>query len=115
MHSGHRHRWMWGKRRKREVTLDVPTDCTLYLPLSLDKANILCPEGVQDRIVLTYVELQALKLVYVDNMTHTEAAYRMGLPRSTFWRVLESGRRKLIQALVERKPILIASTEQGQC
>ncbi len=108
---------MWGRRRKRTVFLEVPTECVLYLPLSLEKASSsdMCPDHAQERIVLTHVELQALKLVHLDNLSQAEAACRMGLPRSTFWRVLESARRKLIQALVERKPILIASTERGQC
>jgi len=106
---------MWGKRRRREVFLDIPVDCVLYLPLPVEKVSEICPEVPQDKVVLTYVELQALKLVYIDNLSQAEAASRMGLPRSTFWRVLESGRRKLIQALIERKPILIASTERGEC
>ena len=74
------------------VFIDIPSTCVLYMPIPISQAQ-QCPEIPQDRVVLTYVELQALKLVYLDNLTQHEAALRMGLPRSTFWRILENARR----------------------
>ncbi len=103
---------MWGKRRKRFIFLEISPECVLYIPTN---PGSICLEEQGRCIVLTYVELQALKLVYLDNLTQYEAAMRMGIPRSTLWRIIENARRKIVQALIERRPILIARTEDGRC
>ncbi len=60
-------------------------------------------------IVLTPDEVEALRLVYLEGLTQDEAAAKMGVSRGTLWRTVESARRKLVQALVERRPIIISS------
>ncbi|WP_052290761.1 DUF134 domain-containing protein [Desulfurococcus amylolyticus] len=50
-------------------------------------------------------EVEALKLVHVDGLTTDEAAARLGVSKATFWRMLESCRFKIAQALSEGKPI----------
>ena len=54
-------------------------------------------------------ELEALRLVYLENLSQNEAASMMGISRGTLWRLLESGRRKLVQALVEVRPIVLVT------
>jgi len=53
-------------------------------------------------------ELEALRLVYLEGLTQQEASKRMGISRGTLWRLLDSGRKKLILALVMRRPIVLA-------
>ena len=53
-------------------------------------------------------EFEALRLVYLEGMTQDEAARRMNVSRGTLWRALDSGRRKLVQALVEKRPLVIS-------
>ena len=60
-------------------------------------------------IVLNPDELEALRLVYYLGLTQDEAAKNMGISRGTLWRLLNSGRKKVISALVEGKPLLISS------
>jgi len=48
-----------------------------------------------------------LRLVYLEGRTQEEAAKLMKISRGTLWRALDSGRRKLVQALVERRPIVL--------
>ncbi len=55
-------------------------------------------------------ELEALRLVYLEGLTQEEAAKRMNVSRGTLWRMLNSGRRKVVQALVELRPIVILSS-----
>jgi len=65
----------------------------------------LSPEEV---VELYPEELEALKLVYMDGLQVEEAALRMGLSKATLWRILDSGRRKVVEALVHLKPLKIA-------
>ena len=52
-------------------------------------------------------ELEALRLVYFEGLTQEEAAKRMNVSRGTLWRALDNGRRKLIKALIEMRPIIL--------
>lgn len=58
---------------------------------------------------LTPDEVEALRLVYFEGLTQEEAARKMGVSRGTLWRSLSNGRRKLIQAIIEKRPIVITS------
>ncbi len=53
-------------------------------------------------------EYEALRLVYFEGLTQDQAAQMMGVSRGTLWRSLDNGRRKLVRALVERRPIVIS-------
>lgn len=62
-------------------------------------------EPEKEPVVLYLHELEAMRLVHLEDLTVEEASMRMGIPRATFWRILESGRRKVVRALVEGRPI----------
>lgn len=55
------------------------------------------------KLILTDVELEALKLVDKENLTQEQAAERMRVSRGTLWRILQEARRKIIYALVSGK------------
>lgn len=63
--------------------------------------------NVTDYIELYDDELEAMRLVHVENKSVDEASTLMGVSGATFWRTLESGRRKVTEALVNLKPIKI--------
>jgi predicted DNA-binding protein (UPF0251 family) len=50
-------------------------------------------------VVLTFEELEAIRLVDLDGMEQGEAAMLMGVSRRTLWNDLKSARRKVALAL----------------
>ena len=54
-------------------------------------------------------EFEALRLCDFEGMDQVAAGLQMGVSRGTIQRLLESGRRKLILAIVERKAIRIGA------
>ncbi len=59
-------------------------------------------------------EVEALKLVHLDELSVDEASARMGVSKATFWRILESCRVKIATALVEGKPLkLVSKSREG--
>jgi predicted DNA-binding protein (UPF0251 family) len=60
------------------------------------------------RAVLTLDEFEALRLADLEGLYQEEAADRMGVSRPTFGRVVESARRKVADALVNAKALVIA-------
>lgn len=69
------------------------------------------PEGVEpqtaDFLVLTLDELEALRLADLLGLYQEEAAEKMGISRPTFARILESARKKVAEALVNGKALVI--------
>jgi predicted DNA-binding protein (UPF0251 family) len=69
------------------------------------------PAGVPGReleqLPLTIDELEAMRLVDLEGLSHEQAAAAMGVSRQTVGRVLARGRAKVAEALVAGKAILI--------
>ncbi len=79
---------------------------------SVPEATFFSPDGVPPRsartIVLTVVEIEAIRLVDLEGLTQGQAAMEMGVSRRTFWNDLMSARRKVAFALVNGCAIRIA-------
>lgn len=58
-------------------------------------------------IVLKVEEVEAVRLVDLENLTQEEAAREMGISRKTFWNDLKKAREKIARALTEGKIIKI--------
>ncbi len=65
------------------------------------------PDRGLDPIVLSYPEVEVLRLVDLEGRSYEEAATVMGASRATIWRLVRNARRKIAQALVEGRPIVI--------
>lgn len=64
------------------------------------------PEGAgrrADAVVVSLDELEAIRLADLEGLYHEAAAIRMGVSRATFGRIAESARRKVADALVNRR------------
>ncbi|MCL4218060.1 MAG: DUF134 domain-containing protein [Candidatus Hydrogenedentes bacterium] len=74
-------------------------------------AQAFKPIGIPARelsvVELRLDELEALRLSDLDGLYHTEAAEEMGVSRATFGRLLETGRRKVADALLNGKMLTL--------
>jgi predicted DNA-binding protein (UPF0251 family) len=75
------------------------------------RITLFKPAGVPARLLeqlqLAVDELEAIRLVDLEGLSHEDAAQAMGISRQTVGRVLERGRAKVAEALVGGKAILI--------
>ncbi|MCQ6253981.1 DUF134 domain-containing protein [Methanocaldococcus sp.] len=75
------------------------------------KFRIFKPHGVPfghlDKVVLTVDELEAIRLVDYMDFTQEEAAKLMGISRRVLWSLLKEGRKKISDALINGKIIII--------
>ncbi|MEM0020944.1 MAG: DUF134 domain-containing protein [Fervidicoccaceae archaeon] len=106
-------RWMQGRRGCRgrppiEVRSRLEVEELIFLPV---KGSV----GIEQKnIVEIYdYEIEALKLIHLDGLSTDQAANIMGVSKATFWRILESCRMKLADALFFGKPIKLVSKKGG--
>mgnify|MGYP000536504277 CR=1 FL=1 len=67
------------------------------------------PSPPQQRppIFLSPVELEILRLVDIEGLPLAIAGQKAGVSRTTVWRILKEGRRKIVLAIVTGRPITI--------
>lgn len=65
------------------------------------------PETNNEPIQLEPAELEAIRLIDLEDLNQAEAGERMGVSRGTIWRLLQRGRRKIALALIEGRRIEI--------
>ncbi len=92
----------YGRRGRKKLMrfIGVPPPYPLYGP-PLPPQTDLPPVDVLPE------EIEAMRLVDLLGLTQEEAAHRMGISKRAFWEDLKSGRRKVIQAIIEGRPIRI--------
>ena len=93
------HRLRRGRRGRlpKPVRLGVAPSFRRFHPLGL-------PLDIEP-VYLEPAELEALRLADLEGLSQEEAGERMGISRGTIWRLLQSGRKKVAQALTEGRPI----------
>jgi hypothetical protein len=64
-------------------------------------------ETLRQPVLVTYDELEALRLVDYQGLTQEEAAQKMMVSRGTVWRCLDSARKKVATMLVEGRELVI--------
>ena len=77
----------------------------------LPRTALFKPAGISGRdlehVELTVDEVEALRLVDLEGLSHEEAAARLGVSRQTVGRVLDTARRKVADTLVNGKALVI--------
>lgn len=59
-------------------------------------------------------ELEAMRLVDRQGLDQKEAGKKMGVSRGTVWRLLQAGRKKVVEALTENRPLVIVMEKIGK-
>ena len=62
---------------------------------------------MKEPIIMTYDELEALRLVDYQGLTQEEAAKKMKISRGTVWRCLDSARKKIVAMLIENRELIV--------
>ncbi|MDP7982417.1 MAG: DUF134 domain-containing protein [Conexivisphaera sp.] len=101
------HGWGWrrGRPPKPRIIRFTP-QFSAFLPAK-------SYEGGAEAIVMTPDELEALRLVDYEGLLQEEAASLMGVSRGTVWRLVESGRRKLLSMVIEGRPLILMEVGAG--
>ncbi len=73
------------------------------------------PRNILSKIDILAEELEALRLVYGENLLQAEAAEKMGISASTLNRLLKSAIKKITDALVNGKWIRIYNDSLPDC
>jgi uncharacterized protein len=86
-----------------------PKSCRLVK--DLPKVRAFKPQGIPGReleeVVLTVDEMEALRLADLEGLYQQTAAERMNVSRQTFGRIIDSAHRKVAEAIIHGKSIVI--------
>jgi predicted DNA-binding protein (UPF0251 family) len=70
--------------------------------------------SIANTVIITIEELEALRLVDLEDLTQEEAAAMMGVSRKTLWNDLHRARKKVVNALVSGCAIRIEGGDYVQ-
>jgi predicted DNA-binding protein (UPF0251 family) len=76
------------------------------------------PKGIPivqlEEVLLSLDELEAIRLADYEGFYHEKAAEQMGVSRPTFGRILDSGRRKVADAILNGKALQIGAEKKTE-
>ena len=87
-------------RFPKPVTIPNPTKVEKFIPQ---------PTTTDNPILIEPAEVEALRLVDLEGLSQEQAGTKMGISRGTIWRLLQSARRKVTQALTEGRPLTVTT------
>lgn len=84
---------------------------------NLDSRRNFKPSGIPSReletVELNLDEFEAIRLCDYDGLNQIEASESMGVSRATVQRLLQSGRKKVVDVLLNTKELLIHQDQEG--
>jgi predicted DNA-binding protein (UPF0251 family) len=70
------------------------------------------PSGTDSTpLYIDMAEMEVLRLVDLEGMYQEQAGSAMGVSRGTIWRLLASARKKVTEAILEGRPLVIGYPE----
>ena len=88
------------KRERTDRRVGCLPEATYYKPRGIPVRNL-------EIVEISINDLEAMRLCDMIGIGQVEAARRMGVSRRTFWLHLKAARRKIIDALLNGKAIMI--------
>ncbi|MDD3159926.1 MAG: DUF134 domain-containing protein [Candidatus ainarchaeum sp.] len=82
----------------RKIIFD--SDVTYFKPAGIPLHNL-------EEIKITFEEVESLRLKDVENLNQEDCSKKMGISQPTFFRILNSARKKISEAIVKGKAIRI--------
>jgi predicted DNA-binding protein (UPF0251 family) len=96
-----RHRYGRRGRFPKPVTLGAIPPISSFIPNPI--------MGLEP-VFIEFAEVEAFRLVDMEGLSQEEAGQRMSISRGTIWRLVQSARRKTVQALSEGRPIYVVTS-----
>ena len=87
-------------RPKKFRFVGTEPEATYFKPRAIPLAEL-------EEVCLSIEETEALKLKFLDKLEQEEAAKKMKVSRTTFWRILNAAGEKISDALINGKAIRI--------
>ncbi|MDG6222250.1 MAG: DUF134 domain-containing protein [Candidatus Bathyarchaeota archaeon] len=100
MSYGRRHRRGRRGRLPKPVTIPNPTKVRNFIPHPITTGTTITIEPA---------ELEAMRLVDLEDLSQEEAGDKMGVSRGTIWRLVKNARKKVAQALTEGRPLAVTN------
>jgi uncharacterized protein len=98
-----------GWRHRRGCRGRFPKPITIQRPLEISQFSPT-PQTNSTPVIIEQAEIEALRLVDLEGLSQEEAGARMGVSRGTVWRLLQSARKKVAQALTEGRSLVVAAS-----
>ncbi len=97
-----RRRCRRGRRGRfpKPVTIPIPSQVEQFIPE---------PRITASAITIEPAEIEALRLVDLEGLSQEQAGIEMGVSRGTIWRLVQSARRKVAQALTEGRALAVTN------
>ena len=87
-------------RPKKKRTIDFSFNCTYFKPVGVRMKKL-------EKNIISYEEMEALRLQDFLEKNQTEASLHMNISQSTFYRLINKARKKIVDALINGKAIKI--------
>ena len=87
-------------RPKKQRIVKIEPGVTYFKPRAIPLTEL-------EDVTLSIDEIEALRLKFLEKLEQSEAAKKMKISRTTFWRVFNSAGEKISDALINGKAIKI--------
>ena len=91
------------KRVERNIDADYSEVC--FKPCGIKRSSL-------ERVIIYEDEMEAIRLADLESKYQQESSDLMGISRTTFSRLVESARKKIADALLNKKAIRVQIREQ---